>query len=148
MLKRRGSNFKPLTSSTKFKVSKEFFLYLLNGGLTALLYAGVSSLLVFSTDLAVWVIVLISNIFILFFHFIGSHFVFGLQLKTADGNRTIRYLISVAINWGLNIVFAQLIFHATQIEILATLFSPVIPTLINFPVLRIFVFRNSKEKLV
>lgn len=128
--------------------TKEFILYLTNGALTALLYAGISSLLVLISDLPIWLIVLISNIFILFFHFIGSHFVFGLHLKSADAGRTIRYLLSVGINWGLNIACAQAIFAITQVEILATLFSPVIPTLLNFPILRLFVFRSSKEKLV
>lgn len=128
--------------------TKEFILYLSNGALTALLYAGISSLFVFLSDLPIWLIVLISNIFVLFFHFIGSHFVFGLHLKTADASRTLRYLLSVGVNWGLNIACAQAIFAITHVEILATLFSPVIPTLLNFPILRLFVFRNSKEKLV
>ena len=125
--------------------SREFLLYAANGAATAFLYAAISAALVLYSPLKVGVVVIISQITATVFHFLGSHYVFSQPINTIGGKRVFKYSISVLLNWGLTISCGVLIAQLTGSKLLGALFAPVIPTIINYPILKLFVFRKASK---
>lgn len=125
--------------------SREFLLYAANGAITALLYAALSAALVLYSPLKVGVVVMISQITATAFHFLGSHYVFSLPINTIGGKRILRYSLSVLLNWVLTISCGVLIAQLSGSKLLGALFAPVVPTIINYPILKLFVFRKASN---
>ena len=121
---------------------REFLLYAVNGATTALLYAGISAALVLFSPFNVGLIVLISQLVASTFHFLGSHYVFSKPIKSIRGGRLLKYSLAVLLNWTLSIICGVLLARLLGSELLGALLAPIIPTIINYPVLKFFVFRK------
>jgi putative flippase GtrA len=126
--------------------AKQFALYAINGIVTAAFYALVGIFLTWIGFFSIQINLAITYILTATFHFFGTNYVFGQGKKTLRADVAVRYGIAIGLNFALNIAAGSFLNSATHNEYLATILAPVLPTVINFPVLKFFVFQKKKEQ--
>lgn len=125
------------------KLPLDFYLYLANGLVTFLVYQVFVLILLSSTNWGPGLTITVAYFISLVVHYLGSNFVFNNGETKTLGNVS-RYGIAAFVNWVLNVLFGFLITHFTGSKAIGSMLAPVFPTILQYPILKLFVFRKRQ----